>query len=418
MQSAETTLAEKPLRVLLLASCFPHPGNPLLGVWALSQAESLHRAGVDIRVVSPTSLVPPFFGALGIAPWAAHCPLEARMGAVRVAYPRWPVYHTGLIRRITRRHPSLALALGWRFVRDLLLTEVRNHRPDVILAHHTFEGGELARRLKLETGLNYVTADWDFDEITDCKRFRSRQGLYARVLDGASSVIATSERMKKDLVAQFPGVRAVVAHYGRDPLPPQMLQAPRPLDRGGKLIVFCAASFYERKGLPVLIEAFSKVENDHANAELWIAGGGHDQGLVQRALQDSGARRVRMLGPLPHHQLLQEMVWADVFALVGWDEPFATVYVEALAAGKPIICCNDGGICDVVRDGVEAVLVPPRNVEATAQALRRLLIDQSLRERMSAASAALFNSQLTTAAYARTILSELGRAARGEGNAE
>lgn len=407
-------MVETSLRALLVASCFPHPQNPLLGVWALSQAEAVRGAGVDLRVVSPTSYVPRFAGSLGVAPWAANCPPEATIGSLQVCYPKWPVYHLGLMRKVTRRNPSLMLALGWQVIRRSVLKEVEKHQPDVVFAHHSFEGGEIARRIKLETGLNYVTADWDFGEITDCQIFPRRAAHYARVLGQASCVLATSERMKRDLVSQFPGVRAVVAHYGRDPLPTEVMQRSRPTDRDGKLIVLCAAGFYERKGLPVLIEAFSRVENDHTNAELWIAGGGHDQGLVDRALQSSGAQRVRLLGSLPHQQLLQEMVWADIFALVGWDEPFATVYVEALAAGKPIICCDDGGICDVVRDGVEAILVPPRNVEATAQALRRLLIDQSLRKRMSAASAALFHSQLTTSAYAQTILAELGRAARGE----
>jgi glycosyltransferase involved in cell wall biosynthesis len=108
---------------------------------------------------------------------------------------------------------------------------------------------------------------------------------------------------------------------------------------------------------------------------------------------------------------MQEMVWADIFALVGWDEPFATVYVEALAAGKPIICCDDGGICDVLESGVQGLAVPPRDVDATSGALRRLLSDSQLRAEMSVAAKALFTEQLSTSAYADTIISELALAA-------
>jgi glycosyltransferase involved in cell wall biosynthesis len=80
-----------------------------------------------------------------------------------------------------------------------------------------------------------------------------------------------------------------------------------------------------------------------------------------------------MVGKLPHSQVLQEMVWSDCFALVGWDEPFATVYLEAMAAGKPIICCQDGGITDVVVDGIHGYTVPPRDINATTAALTRFL---------------------------------------------
>jgi glycosyltransferase involved in cell wall biosynthesis len=83
-----------------------------------------------------------------------------------------------------------------------------------------------------------------------------------------------------------------------------------------------------------------------------------------------------------------------LFALIGWDEPFATVFSEALSAGKPVICCNDGGITDVLKDEVHGLTVPPRDLEAAAGALGRLLSDPALRERMGKAGAELFEKSL------------------------
>ena len=65
--------------------------------------------------------------------------------------------------------------------------------------------------------------------------------------------------------------------------------------------------------------------------------------------------------------------WADCFALFGWDEPFATVYLEAMAAKTPILCCSDGGICDVVKHGIHGLIVPPRDMPAAAAALDQAL---------------------------------------------
>ncbi|HEY1082926.1 MAG TPA: glycosyltransferase family 4 protein [Prosthecobacter sp.] len=400
------------LRALLIASCFPHPENQRLGVWAQSQAEAVQGAGVDLKVVSPTSYVPALLGKAGVAAWAANCPPLAMQGPFQVSYPRWPVYHSGLVRALTRRFPAAALALGWLFVRRHLREQVHSHRPEVIFAHHTFEGGELARRLRLETGLPYVIADWDFDEITDCRRFPNRKRHYQKVLAGAACVIATSERMKKDILALFPGTRVTVGHYGRAPLPEAMFAKPRPADRDGKVIILSASGFFKRKGVPFLIESFARIQNRFPQAELWLAGDGPVRDAVQAAAAAAGPR-VRLLGALAHGELMQEMVWADFFALAGWDEPFATVYVEALAAGKPVVCCDDGGICDVLKDGVHGFAVPPHNREALETALSRLIGDENLRREMSREARLLFSTQLTTAAYAGVIRQELQRAAAG-----
>lgn len=406
------THGDRPLRVLLIAGCFPHPDNERLGVWALSQAEAVAEQGIEMEVISPTSYLPRILGKLGMAPWAALCPPKARMGSLWVLFPRWPVYHAMFGRSLNKRWPGFALALGWRFVRRALRDAIARRRPDVIFAHHSFEGGELARRLKQETGINYVISDWDFDEITDCERFAFRRQHYERVLRSASAVVATSGRMKRDLDRLFPGTRVVVAHYGRDPIPAGNFESPRPADRQGKIIIFCACGFYRRKGLVVLLEAFSRVQKKYPGCELWIAGDGPDRAEVEAGVRDFGGGHVRLLGGLSHEQVLQEMVWADIFALTGWDEPFATVYVEALAAGKPIVCCDDGGICDVVTHGKEALLVPPRDVAATAQALDSLVGDPAMRGRMSQASSQLFYAKLSRSVYGQTVAHELAAAAR------
>jgi glycosyltransferase involved in cell wall biosynthesis len=347
---------------------------------------------------------------MGIADWAARCPASAVMGSLDVSFPRWPFYYAGFMRGIIRRYPGFAFSIAWPFLKKFLLEHVQAHRPDVIFAHHTFEGGESARRLHEATGIPYVLADWDFDEIIDCGLFPFRKRHYQRILASASAVIATSERMKRDLLAIFPGTRVVVAHYGRDPLPDRIRLTPRPSNRAGKTIIFCACGFYERKGVPMLINAFASVATQFPEAELWIAGDGPDRGEVESALARAGTTQIKLLGPLTHEDVLQEMVWADVFALTGWDEPFATVAVEALAAGLPILCSNDGGICDLLRQGIHGITVPPKDQEAIAQGLSRLLSEPALRESMSREASRLFAEHLTTEAYAGCIIFELQRA--------
>jgi glycosyltransferase involved in cell wall biosynthesis len=160
-------------------------------------------------------------------------------------------------------------------------------------------------------------------------------------------------------------------------------------------VLFSCGAFYERKGFPFLIDMFAKVAPLYPKATLRIAGDGPEREKVIDRIRFHGLQdRITLLGQLPHETILQEMVWCDVFVLVGWDEPFATVYSEATSAGKPIVLCNDGGFNDVFRNEVHGLSIPPRNLVAGVQALSVLLGSPEKRQRMGRASRDLFETYL------------------------
>jgi glycosyltransferase involved in cell wall biosynthesis len=399
-----------PLRVLFLATYFPKPGNELLGPWALKQAQALRRQGADVRVVSFSSWVPKLAAVTRGARAYANCPREADWDGLHVSYPRWPIYHAGPLRRWVHRNPQLWMGLGWRVARPVLDRVVAEFKPDVVYAHHTAVNGCLAERLHRRHGLPFVVTDHDFGEIEDCRRYSRRRAVFARVAGSAFRMIAVASRMERALKDQFPGARTMTLANGTDPLAPALWETPRPPETRGKLVVFCLSAFYTRKGIPLLVRAFAPVAAKHPDAVLRIAGDGAERPLVEAAIRQTGlGDRVQLLGFIPHAQAMQEMVWADVFALTGWDEPFATVFLEAASAAKPMVWCNDGGINDVLRDQEHGFAVPPKDEGAVAAALDRLLANPSLREQLGASARQLFESKLTWDANAR-VMSELFRA--------
>lgn len=66
-----------------------------------------------------------------------------------------------------------------------------------------------------------------------------------------------------------------------------------------------------------------------------------------------------------------------------WEDPFPRVVMEAMALGKPVVATKVGGIPEQVENGVSGILVPPRDENALAQAIVRLLSNHTLRESMS-----------------------------------
>jgi L-malate glycosyltransferase len=89
---------------------------------------------------------------------------------------------------------------------------------------------------------------------------------------------------------------------------------------------------------------------------------------------------VRFLG---HRDDVPDLLAAfDVALLPSWEEPFGRVIVEAMAAGTPVIATAVGGPPEIIEDGLNGLLVPPREPELWADAVTSVIEDQDLRRRM------------------------------------
>jgi glycosyltransferase involved in cell wall biosynthesis len=312
-----------------------------------------------------------------------------------VLYPRILWYPVTPLKQYAYRSPGLQMNVAWQSARSSLSKAVREFKPDVLYAHHTAVNGYFAAKLMQSTEVPFVVTDHDFGEISDCEQLPNRKRFFADITSRSSMMVAVASRMEQRLRQLFPGVRACTVPNGTEGIPDALKKTERPPDLRGKTILFSCGTFYERKGFPLLIEAFAQVAANFPAAVLRIAGDGEQRPQLEELVQQFGLQeRVQLLGFLPHAAVMQEMSWCDVFALIGWDEPFATVFSEALSAGKPVICCNDGGITDVLKNEVHGLTVPPRNAQAAAVAICRLLRDPDLRERMGKAGAELFERSL------------------------
>lgn len=399
-------MVDRRLRVLFLASYFPKPDNPWMGTWALTQAQALARQDIELLVVSCTSWLPSFLATTPGAKAYANCPVEYTWtGNVRVLYPRWLYYPISPVKQWAYRNPEPYLQIAWWSAKPELCRLVEQFQPDLVFCHHSLPNGWIVAHLPPHLQKPIITLDHDFDEIEDSNLYHQRLGAMQFVADRAWAMLTVSKRMEISLKQLFSNVKILTQHNGVDPLPATLFQQPRPASFCGKLVILTCALFAERKGIPLLIEAFRQVADRHPDAVLRIIGSGPDEAKVRQTVKTFNLdERVQLVGKKSHAEVLQEMIWADCFALVGWDEPFATVYLEAMAAGKPIICCNDGGITDVMQDGVHGYTVPPKNIAATANALDRMLSSPGKRQEMGRNAQQLILETLTWDAKAKALI--------------
>ena len=142
------------------------------------------------------------------------------------------------------------------------------------------------------------------------------------------------------------------------------------------------AALVPHKDHDTLLAAALLVSQRNGQSSFLIAGEGPEGPRLAQSIRRMGlAGKVFILGQVPDPaQLLKTL---DLFVLSSWGEGMGSVLLEAAACGPAIAATTAGGIPEVVADQRSGLLVPPRDPEALAGALLRLLKDAGLRRRLS-----------------------------------
>ncbi|MGH2862282.1 MAG: glycosyltransferase family 4 protein [Solirubrobacteraceae bacterium] len=153
---------------------------------------------------------------------------------------------------------------------------------------------------------------------------------------------------------------------------------------GDRLRIVFVGQPVKRKGLPVLLRAFETLRAQ-IPADLVLIGPSPEH--VASVLHDR--RGIYALGTLDDDAKRRELELADVLCAPSLGgESFGMVLTEAFAAGLPAVASDIAGYRDVVRDGINGLLVPPGDAQALSAALRELSEQPDRRSRMSLVAAA------------------------------
>ena len=194
--------------------------------------------------------------------------------------------------------------------------------------------------------------------------------------------------------ARIPSRQAVVVPNGVDLELFQPGKPTPPRDWNGPVRVGFAGQWSAGKGVPELLAAWSELKSSFPTAQLYLAGGpelwkrdaeapgaGESNALV-RDLERKGMLHLAGANPRPKMPLFWNSV--DIAVVPSLSESFGLVALEALACGVPVIASAAGGLKEIVVDGECGLLVSPANAAALSRALRELICNKSLRQRLAA----------------------------------
>jgi phosphatidyl-myo-inositol dimannoside synthase len=192
----------------------------------------------------------------------------------------------------------------------------------------------------------------------------------------ADAVLTTSAYCRDAIGRHYgvPGRRVHLVPEGIDLLRWRRMLAAAPRASDGATIV-CVARHYPRKHIADLLRALPIVRRAAPRARALIVGDGPEHAALRRlaAELDLGAA-VAFLGSLPEDEQVAACYrQADIFCLPSVQEGFGIVFLEAMAAGLPIVAARAAAVPEVVPHGRAGLLVPPGDSPALAEALIELL---------------------------------------------
>lgn len=162
------------------------------------------------------------------------------------------------------------------------------------------------------------------------------------------------------------------------------LETQMPIKKTKEQTLIAVGRLVTYKQFDLLLQAFACITLRHPNWNLKIFGEGPERGRLE-ALIHSLKIEGRVELPGVTREIWQEMSRADLFVLNSKIEGFPMVLAEAMACGLPVVSFDcPFGPAEIVRDGVDGILLPPGDVAALAEALDRLMGDAALRQRLAA----------------------------------
>lgn len=337
------------MKILIVAGGIPSKDTPLGGIFAYDQAKALAASGIDVTYFSLDMRSIRRRRHLGFS--------TGEKDGVR-----WHIFSFPL----GRVPVTIVFYVGrWMIMRLFKRVFKTETPPDIIHAHFVC-CGVIASYLSKKTGIPLIITEHSSDmNVSPIPKTLKKYATEA--YKQAKKVLSVSSALAKNLSNEC-GIESEVV--------PNIIELDtfsqcKPMCHVGYNIV-TVSGLIEGKRVINLIKAVEKVIISIPSVHLDVVGDGYLRGDLEKYVKDNGLTEyISFLGYLSREDTVKVYETADCFAMVSERETFGVVYVEAMAAGLPIIATKCGGPEDFIDDEI-GVLVEVDNVEETAEAIIQL----------------------------------------------
>jgi glycosyltransferase involved in cell wall biosynthesis len=253
-------------------------------------------------------------------------------------------------------------------------------KPDVIFDQGMYGFGLLARLLTKRPYIVYGRGS----DVYKTSNAKGMTGFFLKrfaklILQHASIVIALSENMKT-CMKQILNCEIKVLTNGVN-LEEIQKNSEEPAERFGQKQLIFVGNVRPVKGVEYLINAMKIVAQKEPNARLVIVGSYNPN--FAKGIPTNLREKIQLTGFVKNNKIPALMKNSDIFVLPSLSEGIPNVVLEAMAVGLPVVATRVGGVPELISDGENGFLVPPKSSEKLAEKILLLLGNKSLRDHIS-----------------------------------
>jgi glycosyltransferase involved in cell wall biosynthesis len=274
--------------------------------------------------------------------------------------------------------------------------------PDLLITYHPYYkapdliGPELARRFAIP----YATVEASYSRRRNESGWGRMQAFVATSLERAAVNISMTERDREGILNNFPAAHTALLPPFLDTEPFAAL-TPKPI--AGRL----AAVAMMRPGdkfdsFAMLSKALALIED--ADWHLSVIGDGPGRSDVEALFARFDSSRISYLGQLDQAEIAKHLSSSSIYVWPGCGEAYGLAYLEAQAAGLPVVAQRIAGVPSVVIDGRTGILTPAGDVGAYAEAIRAMLADGPRRERLAQGARDFVRDERSLAAASERLM--------------
>jgi glycosyltransferase involved in cell wall biosynthesis len=215
-----------------------------------------------------------------------------------------------------------------------------------------------------------------------------------------ADLVVMPTRRTAQLYAAFTKRAIEVVPYGIPPAPKSVRGM-----QNERMTFLLLGSYERRKGQDVFLDAIAKIPPDARERGVFQMAGRNLEPEFYNTIASRAASlpNVQLIGALEHENALAEVNAADVLVCASRDETMPIAILEAMSLGKAIVATDVGGISEWLSDGKNALIVPPDDSSALADALRRCLAEPDLAETLGVNARQTFEQKFSIARLGETF---------------
>lgn len=271
--------------------------------------------------------------------------------------------------------------LKYLIVLPKLYKLIKKIKPDIIHSHYASSYGLLGSLCCFHP---FIISAWgsdifEFPRISFFHRFIIKYNFKK-----ADKIISTSKIMAEEM-KKYTSKDIAITPFGVDVDMFEPKQVKSIFDKKNELVIGTIKSLEPIYGVDYLIKAFSIVCEScpQLNLRLLIVGGGSLQKeLIALCTSLKISDKVVFTGYIKHNEIANYYNMLDINVVLSNSESFGVAVLEASACGKPVVVSNVGGLPEVVDEGITGFIVPPANIQAAADAIEKLIKNDTLRKEM------------------------------------